>query len=122
MKQSDMLFRLSACLLFLLSLMASSAYGGTCTNTAGKEADIKYNSDYHTYQFCNGTSWIAYGGGGGCAGSGGYSPTTPAGSGYFVMSKTRWTGNLGTGLAGADALCLTELTTNTGWRGYAAAN
>jgi hypothetical protein len=40
--------------------------------------------------------------------------------GYFVMSKGTWTGNLGD-LSGADAICLTDLTTNTGWRGYAEA-
>ncbi len=41
--------------------------------------------------------------------------------GYFVMSKTTYTGSLG-GISGADALCLTDLTTNTGWMGYAEAN
>ena len=37
------------------------------------------------------------------------------------MSESTWNGNLGD-LAGADAKCLTELTTNTGWKGYAEAN
>ena len=41
--------------------------------------------------------------------------------GYFVMSKTTYTGNLG-GDSGADAKCLTDLTTNTGWKGYTDAN
>ena len=88
--------------------------GSGCSNPAGKEANLIYNGDYHTWQFCNGTSWVPFGGS---------SWITPpgAGTGYFVMSKTTWNGNLGD-LAGADTKCLTELTTNTGWKGYAAAN
>ena len=49
------------------------------------------------------------------------SVTAPDGSGYFVLSHDTWTGNLG-GLAGADAKCLSDLTTYTGWMGYATAN
>lgn len=45
-------------------------------------------------------------------------PVTPA---YFVVTNTTWTGNLG-GVSGADAKCLTELTTNTNWKGYTTAN
>ena len=37
------------------------------------------------------------------------------------MSQSTWNGNLG-GLSGADAKCLTELTTNTNWKGYGDAN
>jgi hypothetical protein len=89
--------------------------GGGCSNPAGKEADLIYNQgSYHTPQFCNGTNWVPFGGPA-------WASTPGAGSGYFVMSKSTWNGNLG-GLAGADALCLTELTTNTGWKGYADAN
>jgi len=87
--------------------------GGGCSSPAGKEAALIYNAAYHTYQFCNGTNWIPFGG---------PSWITPpgAGNGYFVMSKSTWNGNLGD-LSGADSLCLTELTTNTGWKGYAEA-
>jgi|SRR6516165_8324019 hypothetical protein len=50
-------------------------------------------------------------------------------SGYFVMSKYTWNGDLydaagGRGLSplgAADRLCLTELTTNTSWQGYSTA-
>jgi hypothetical protein len=28
----------------------------TCSNPTGKERDIKYNTDFHTYMICNGTS------------------------------------------------------------------
>ena len=74
-----------------------------------------YNTDFHTYQFCNGSNWVKFGGGS--------RVTMPTSSdGYFVMSKSTWNGNLGGSLAAADAKCLTELTTNTGWRGYPDAN
>ena len=81
------------------------------------EGAVIYNADYHTYQYCNGTNWVKFGGGS--------SVNMPAPSdGYFVMSKSTWQGNFeGTSdYAGADAVCLTELTTNTGWRGYTDAN
>src|SRR5262249_13385579 len=48
--------------------LAAGPAGANCTNPAGTEADIIYNQDYHTYQFCNGSTWIAYGG---AAGNGG---------------------------------------------------
>jgi len=38
-----------------------------------------------------------------------------------VLTKTTYTGSLG-GRSGADSKCLTELTTNTGWKGYSTAN
>ncbi len=88
-------------------------------NSAGNEGDVIYNAAYSTYQFCNGTSWIPYGGGGSCGAT--YSPTVPSNSGYFVMSGGTYTGNLGN-LPGANSICLTDLTTNTGWMGYATAN
>ncbi|MGP0001309.1 MAG: hypothetical protein ACLPKW_26700 [Acetobacteraceae bacterium] len=67
-------------------------------------------------EVCNGSAWTSI-----AQVQGSTPPTAPSGSGYFVMSKSTWTGNLG-GLSGANALCLTELTTNTGWAGYATAN
>lgn len=114
--------RLPRLLGLLACLAAGPAYGGTCSSPAGNEGDIQYNGNYHTYQFCNGTSWIAYGGGASCAiTQPGYNPTVPSGNGYFVLSKGTYNGNLG-GRNGADATCLTELTTNTGWVGYSTAN
>jgi hypothetical protein len=89
--------------------------GGGCSNPTASERAIIYNTDHNTYQFCNGTSWVRFSGGSV------FGSPPSASSGYFVMSKTTWNGNLG-GLAGADAKCLTDLTTNTGWRGYADAN
>jgi hypothetical protein len=86
-----------------------------CISPAGNEANQIYNQNSHTWQFCNGTNWIAFGGDM-------WQGNKPSGTGYFVMSKSTWTGNLGGSLTAADALCLTELTTNTGWKGYADAN
>ena len=44
-------------------------------------------------------------------------PLPTSSDGYFVMSKSTWNGNLGN-VSGSDAKCLTDLTANTGWRGY----
>jgi hypothetical protein len=104
----------------LACLAPGLVYAGTCTTPPGKEADYVYNYDYHTFQFCNGSSWIAMGSCG--CGPPIQSPiTAPNGSGYFVLSHDTYDGNLG-GLSGADAKCLTDLTTHTGWMGYATAN
>jgi hypothetical protein len=113
--------RLTRMLGILACLAAGPAYGGTCSSPAGNEGDIKYNGDYHTYQFCNGTNWIPYQWGEALIPQSGFNPPIPAGSGFFVMSKGTYNGNLG-GRAGANATCLTELTTNTGWKGYSTAN
>src|SRR5262245_21585528 len=123
MRQFRFMLRLSLYLLFaVVSICAVPGYAGTCSNPTRNEGDIIYNADYHTYQFCNGTSSIGFGGGMNCTTTvTGYSPTTPSGTGYFVLTNTTYNGNLG-GFVGADALCLTELTTNTNWRGYATAN
>lgn len=88
---------------------------GTCN--AGRTGAIRYNSSIPAIEFCNGTAWAAL-----------YQVqstpaiTAPAGSGYFVLTGTTYTGNFG-GLSGADASCLTELkTTHTSWMGYSTAN
>ena len=53
--------RISLSLLMLLACLASGPVYANCSNPTGKEADVQYNADFHTYQFCNGTTWIAYG-------------------------------------------------------------
>jgi hypothetical protein len=115
----------------LALLPAAPVHAGTCSNPTGAEADIIYNNDYHTFQFCDGSNWMAFGGGKSCApASPGYHPTVPSGNGYFVLSKGTYNGAFqnysasgGVGdLAGADAICLSEVTTNTGWKGYSTAN
>ena len=102
----------------VLTVFPVTAAYATCSNPAGNERDFIYNQDYHVYQFCNGTRWVMAG-----------IPTdqfattltTTGPYGYFVMSNGTWNGNLGD-LSGADSKCLTDLTTNTGWKGYSDAN
>src|SRR5271157_3871779 len=77
--------------LFLLTCLAAGpVHGGTCTNPTKNEGDIVYNGDFHTYQFCNGTNWIPYKAGSTWLYQAGNNPTYPAGSGFFVMSKSTW--------------------------------
>jgi hypothetical protein len=42
--------------------------------------------------------------------------------GYFVMSYSTYNGGAFGNLTGADAACLTDITTHTGWMGYSTAN
>lgn len=82
------------------AIVANDAASCTSTNAG----EIKYTGG--TYSTCDGQGWVTL------------KPQVP---GYFVLSKSTWNGNLG-GIDGANAKCLTELTTNTGWMGYATAN
>jgi hypothetical protein len=50
-----------AAILFL-ALMAAGPAFAQCSNPTATEGALMYNSTYHTYQFCNGTGWIATGG------------------------------------------------------------
>ena len=43
-----------------LLLFPISARAG-CSNPTDSEKKLMYNTDYHTYQFCNGTSWVTAG-------------------------------------------------------------
>ncbi len=38
-------------------------YSGSCSNPTAGERDVIYNGDFHTYQYCNGTNWVKFGGG-----------------------------------------------------------
>lgn len=95
-------------------VLFGSPAGASCK--AATTGAVRYNSTTPAIEFCNGTAWTAL-----------YQVqstpaiTAPAGSGYFVLTKTTYNGNLG-GRTGADAQCLTDLTTNTGWQGYSTAN
>lgn len=69
-----MIERASLALWAALACLAAGPAYADCANPAGKEADRIYNSDYHTYQYCNGTKWVPFsgvlvsgGGGGGCS-------------------------------------------------------
>jgi hypothetical protein len=103
-------------LLSLLGCLPAVPIHAECSNPTGKEKDIIYSDEYHTYEFCDGTQWYSMG-----------KPIPGrgrAGSGYFVLTKTVYNGNLGStrdDLNGPDAKCLTELTANTGWKGYTTA-
>jgi len=122
MKQHPVLPRRLTRLLGILACLATGpAYAGNCSNPTAAETAIIYNSAYHTYQFCNGTNWIPYQWGEAVFSQSGFNPPIPAGSGFFVLTKGTYNGNLG-GRSGANATCLTDLTTNTGWFGYSTAN
>jgi hypothetical protein len=86
------------------TLQAIQPGAATDTCAAAKAGQIQWTGT--ALQYCNGSTWTPFKPSGG-------SP----GSGYFVLTKTTYTGNMG-GLAGANANCLTDLTTNTGWFGY----
>jgi hypothetical protein len=45
-------------LLPLLAVMPVFAWGA-CSSPPGNAGDMLYNSDYATFQFCNGTSWVS---------------------------------------------------------------
>jgi hypothetical protein len=115
------MIRLSPYLFLVLIVLTAGPVYANCASPAGKTADVIYSSAYHTYQFCNGTSWIAFVSGSAWTKQSNNNPTPAAGSGYFVMSGTQWNGSLG-GRSGADSKCLTELTsTYTNWKGYSTA-
>ena len=68
-----------------------------------READIIYNSNSRPISFATATSWVRpMAAGGTCTGVASYSPTVAANSGYFVMTKSTYNGNLGD-LWGADS-------------------
>jgi hypothetical protein len=79
--------RLPPLFILLLCLAAGPVYGGTCSNPTGNEADFIYNSNFHTYQFCNGTNWIV--------GGGTQSPDTIAAANTFGETNAVGTGGDG---------------------------
>lgn len=95
-------------------LYIGSTSTGCSTTTEGM---LRYNATTRLTEYCDGGTWTQASQ---TQSAGG--PDAPAGSAYFVLTNTTYTGNLG-GLAGADSACLTEIgTTNTSWRGYSVAN
>ena len=67
-------------LILLAYLVAGPVYGATCSSPAGNEADRIYNLGYHTWQFCNGTTWRAFAGAGFQTVSSGSGCTNPTGA------------------------------------------
>ena len=96
--------------------VGTTAQRPTCN--ASLEGAMRWNSQTQTLEICTGGQWIKP--------TATFTPPADAapvahpGTGYFVMTQTTYDGNLG-GLVGANAKCLTELTTNTNWMGYATA-
>jgi hypothetical protein len=105
-------FCILALAFFLPVLAAGSIARANCSNPTSVAGRRMYNTTYRAMQYCNGANWQAIGN---CL------PASSNGTGYFVLTSTTYNGNLG-GLSGADAKCLTELTTNTNWMGYSTAN
>ena len=61
----------------LSSTEIAALYAVSCPSPSGPERTIMYNSDYHTYQFCNGASWVQMGQGSGGGGGGCSNPSGP---------------------------------------------
>ena len=85
--------------------------------TASLEGAQRWNSQTQNPEFCTGGQWIqptpAW------TSISGTPPTPSSGSGYFVLTASSYTGNLGS-LAAANANCLSDLTAND-WMGKATA-
>ena len=99
----------------VLGLFPAEPIHAGCSDPSGNERDMRYNDEYHTYEFCDGTQWVSMG------------KPIPGrgGGGFFVITKTVYDGNFGStrdDLSAPDKKCLTELTTETGWKGYSVAN
>jgi len=93
--------------------MVVSATAPSCN--ASTNGLLWFNTNISQQEYCNGTTFVQF------VGTASYQPPTPpsnSGFGYFVLSNGTYNGNLG-GLDGASATCLSELTTNTNWKGYA---
>lgn len=87
---------------------------GTSTDVcnASMLGGLHFNDYSREILYCDGIKWrrLVFGS---------TSTVTAAPSvGYFVLTQTTWNGDM-SGMSNVDELCLTELTTNTNWRGYA---
>jgi hypothetical protein len=103
-------------LTLVLIIAMPGAAKAACSNPTGAEGDLIYNSTHHMMQFCDDTDWIAMAGTSSCS----TPPSGPTASdGYFVLAANATDGSMG-GLAGANAICLTELT-NSDWKNKATA-
>jgi len=81
--------------------VGTNAQRPTCN--ASLRGAQRWNTSFGSYEVCDGSIWMQ-------VAMDVSMPTPPAGSGYFVMTYNEWTGNLG-GVAGANAKCLSDLTT-----------
>ncbi len=89
----------------------TSAQRPACT--ASLVGAQRWNRIVQSLEFCDGSSWLqlplTYGSG--------TPPEPPVGSGFVVLTQSRWNGNLG-GQSGANSKCYNELTSNTNWMYY----
>ncbi len=91
--------------------VGTSAQRPSCS--AALLGSMRFNSDSRAFEYCTSTGWISA-----MTGSGEAAPPIPALThGYFVLTSTTYNGNLG-GRAGADSICLNDLTAND-WMGKA---
>jgi hypothetical protein len=108
MKQFRASPRLWPVLLFALIFLAAGPARANCSNPTDTEGKFFYNLDYHTFQFCNGTNWIAFGGGGGS--SGGLtliSTQTASASASLQFSGANWSSSYNTLFLTCSAIVLT---------------
>lgn len=71
-------------------------------NLCSRAGAFDFDSGLNLYRFCNGTNWVN-------------TATAVLNNGFFVMSNSTYTGNLG-GRSGANSTCLTDLNANN-WLG-----
>lgn len=74
-----------------IATMEAWAGSTTCTSPTGTEREIRYNTDYHTYQYCNGTNWAAM------------SPTAGGGGAPTSGLLAYWALDEGSGTAASDS-------------------
>ena len=79
--------------------------------TAASEGTQRYNFTKHAIEWCNGSGWMTAS----AVSNSNPAPVGMGGVGYFVLTAGSYNGNLG-GLAGANAICRTELVNNA-WMG-----
>ncbi len=110
-KQQHLHIRLLAIITAGIMLLSDTTHAA-CANPSAEAGEIVYNTDYNVLQYCDGTNWKAAGV---CSTPDGI----PSGVGFFVLTESKYDGNLGD-IAGADALCLTEMQ-NKNWKGKSVA-
>ena len=73
----------------VLGLFPAEPIHAGCSDPIGNERDMRYNDEYHTYEFCDGTQWVSMG------------KPIPGrgGGGFFVITKTVYDGNFDTYIA-----------------------
>ena len=92
-------------------------YSGAANCKAATTGAIRYNSTNPGHRILQ-----RHGMEGACSGAKQPGHHGTRRKGYFVMSYSTYNGGAFGNLTGADAACLTDITTHTGWMGYSTAN